>query len=436
VKHFHPFRSQFLQLRSFSKPARLFLVATILDGIVFSVWWLFFNFYILERGFSREFLGMVNAAPSLAALLLGLPLGLLSDRIGQKKAMILGVGVYILAIGVEVTAAAPALILIAAFIGGGANTLYFLSQAPFMMKASRPDNRTLLFSLNFGLVTLSGAVGNLFAGQLPALFGNLLNIPADSAGAYQAVLLSAVALSSLTLIPLAMIREAQTSSQVESVVPNTSTHITQLSQPPSNSLIRTLTNVTTWKLSFPNLLLGFGAAILIPYMNVFFREQFSISDQALGVLFSLSSLMVGIGSIIGPRLADAWSSRIRAVVITQGLSLLFLLMIGFSPYLWLAAIGYLIRGTLMNMAVPLFNAFAMEQVSEREQATVNSVKETAWQFGWAIGPYISGVVQEYYGFTPLFVVTAILYAISTLATWIFFHKSDFIPTMSEMPSRS
>jgi MFS family permease len=431
VKHTNPFQSQFIQLRSFNLPARLFLVATILDGIVFSVWWLFFNFYILERGFSREFLGMVNAAPSLAALLLGVPIGLLSDRIGRKTAMLLGVGIYILSTAVEVTAYTPAVILVAAFIGGSANTLYYLSQAPFMMKASSPENRTLLFSLNFGLITLSGALGNLFAGQLPALFGNLLNIAPDSAGAYQAVLLSAVALSSLTLIPLAMIRESQIKPHQEPI------HLTPspaTDPSPHISLKHTLTSATTLKLSFPNLMLGFGAAILIPYMNIFFREQFTISDQALGVLFSLSSLMVGIGSIIGPRLADAWRSKIRAVVITQGASLIFLLTIGFSPYLWLAATGYLIRGTLMNMAVPLYNAFAMEQVSEREQATVNSIKETAWQFGWALGPYISGVVQEHYGFTPLFIATALLYAISTSITWYFFWKSEPVPAILESAS--
>ena len=31
--------------------------------------------------------------------------------------------------------------------------LYFLSQAPFMMKASTPETRTLLFTLSFGVVT-------------------------------------------------------------------------------------------------------------------------------------------------------------------------------------------------------------------------------------------------------------------------------------------
>ncbi|MBN1146283.1 MAG: MFS transporter [Anaerolineales bacterium] len=418
-----PLVTQFPQMRSFGRPARLFLIATVLDGIVLNIWWLFFNFYILERGFSREFLGLVNAAPSLAALLLGLPLGLLSDRIGRKKAMLLGVGVYILVTAVEVSVLSPSLILASAFIGGLAHTLFYLSQAPFMMGVSTPQNRTLLFSLNFGLSTLSGSVGNLFAGQLPAMFGDLLNAPADSAIAYQAVLLSAVMLSSLTLIPLAMIRGAQRES-IETMVSPTPAPDKTPQRPPGRSLVHVLTTTTTIKLSLPNLLLGFGAAILIPYMNVFFREQFAISDQSLGVLFSLSSLLVGLGSVIGPRLAEVLRSKIRAVVMTQGASLIFLFLIGFAPVLWLAGVGYLLRGVLMNMAVPLFNAFAMEQVAESEQATVNSVKETAWQLGWAVGPYISGLVQQHFGFTPLFIATGVLYACSTLLTWIYFHRSE------------
>ncbi len=158
-------------MHSFGRPARLFLIATILDGAVYSVWWLFFNFYILGRGFDREFMGLVTTVPSVATLVLGLPLGMLSDRIGRKRAMMLGIGGYVVAIALEVTVLEPNLILLAAFLNGTASTFYFLSQAPFMMKASTPENRTLLFSMNFGLVTLSGVIGNLFAGQH-------LNLPA------------------------------------------------------------------------------------------------------------------------------------------------------------------------------------------------------------------------------------------------------------------
>lgn len=419
---FRSVQSQLSQVRSFDRQARLFLFATLIDGIVFSGWSLFFNFYILERGFDRDFLGMVNAAPSVAALLLGIFMGQLSDRLGRKRAMLLGVGVAVLCMGMEVTVLNSGLILLFAFLAGAAHTLYFLSQAPFMMKVSTPQNRTLLFSLNFGLVTLSGAVGSLFAGQLPGLFGDLLNVPARSAGAYQAVLLVSVALSMLTLIPLSFIKEPRAASEPGKA------------QPPRPSVWKVLSRPLTLQLSAPNLLIGFGAAILMPYMNLFFSERHAVSDQALGVLFSASALLTGIVSIIGPRLAGNLGSKIKAVVLTQAGSLVFLLLMGFSPYLGVVVLSFLARGSLMNMAVPLYSAYAMEQVSEREQGTVNSVKELAWQVGWAVGPYISGLVQQAYGFTPLFAATSVLYASAIALTWVFFGKRDSQPAL--LPEQS
>lgn len=411
-----PVHSISTQFRTFNRSARLFILATLMDGIVFSAWNLFFNFYILERGFSREFLGLVNAMPSVSALLLGIPIGMLSDRIGRKRAMLLGVGASILCMGLEVTVSSKELILVMAFLGGLASMLYYLSQAPFMMQVSDKDNRTLLFSLNFGLVTLSGAVGSLFAGQLPAFFGGVLSVPARSAAAYQAVLLVSVSLSLLTLIPLALIKETRVENGDSSSSPAA-----------KGQIWRVVLQPLTLKLAFPNLLIGFGAAILIPYMNVFFLERFGMPDKILGALFSLSALLTGVGSVIGPRLASNLGSKIRAVVFTQGASLAFLLLIGFSPYLWLVSFAFLMRGTLMNMAVPLYSAFAMEQVNETDQGTVNSVKELAWQFGWAVGPYLSGVIQAAYGFTPLFIITSFMYAASILLTWGLFRGYETPP---------
>lgn len=411
-------------IRSFNRPARLFLVATLINGIVFSIWWLFFNFYILELGFSLEYLGLVTSVTSAAALLLGIPLGVLSDRIGRKKAMIWGVSIYIVAMGLEVLVLNPNMILVMAFISGAGHTLYFISQPPFMMKVSNAQNRTLLFSLNFGLVTLSGAVGSLFAGQLPTLFGDLLGVAADSASAYRAVLFSAVILSSLALLPLSLIREPHTAN---GDVVNNRAEKTNSVPVILNSLKTTFTRPITVKLSLPMLMLGFGAAILIPYMNIFFRDTFAISDQTLGILFSLSALMTGVGSLIAPRLTTELGSKIRAIVLTQSLSVVSLLILGFSPFFGLAAVAFLLRSALMNMSVPLYDAFSMEHVREQEQATVVSVKELAWQAGWTIGPFISGVVQESYGFTPLFITTAVLYAISIIMTWGFFHNTERKP---------
>lgn len=418
-----PLRSQFQLIQSFNHPARLFLLATFINGIVYSIWWLFFNFYILELGYSREYLGLVTSVTSASALLLGIPLGVLSDRIGRRKAMLWGVAVYVIASALEVIVLQPNLILLMAFASGAGHTLYFISQPPFMMKASNSQNRTLLFSINFALITLSGTFGSLFAGQMPALFGSLFNIPADSPGAYRAVLLSAIFLGSLSLIPLSMLRSNKSYQYLES-------NAQMLESPTMRSVLSalwiTLSRPLTLKLSMPNLIIGFGAAILIPYMNVFFSYKFDISDQSLGILFALSSLFTGIGAFIGPRLALSMGTKIRAVVLSQWLSLIFMLILGFSPFFELAAAAFLIRSALMNMSVPLYDAFSMEQVRELEQATVTSVKETAWQLGWTFGPYISGLVQESHGFSPLFIATSILYAAATSLIWIFFRNSEQI----------
>jgi len=405
------YRNYIEPIRSFNHPVRLFLWMTIIDGVIISAWWLFFNFYILESGYDRDFLGLVNSMPSIAGLLLGIPIGRLSDRIGRKPAILLGIGGASIMMFLQITTRQPFMLLVAAFLAGVFSMLFYVSQAPLMVKLTDSENRTLLFSLNYGLSTISGAVGNLFAGQLPALFGNIMHIQATSAAAYQAVLITAVLLGTTAMIPMWLMREPET----RQITPEPAS----AGAGRSSGLVR-----ATVKMATPNVLIGFGAAILIPYMNVFFKEQFTISDKLLGTMFSLSSLMIGVGSLIGPRLAARLGGKVRAVTLTQFSSLVFLMLIGFTPFYWLAAVAFLLRTMLMNMAQPLYSAFCMEQVPERDQGVVNSVLNMSWQVGWSVGPYVSGLVQENYGFTPLFLTTGVLYLIAILTMWTFFQKAE------------
>jgi len=61
----------------------------------------------------------------------GIPLGLLSDRIGRKKAMILGVVIYVLAAAMQLIFINPNLILLTAFISGAGHTLILLASRLF-----------------------------------------------------------------------------------------------------------------------------------------------------------------------------------------------------------------------------------------------------------------------------------------------------------------
>jgi len=412
-------RSIGTQFRTLNRPARLFLLALFLDGLLFAGWNLFFNLYIISAGYSRDFLGLINAAPSLSALLLGVPMGLLSDRMGRKGAMIIGFSLANVAIIAMVLSHSEAVMLALALVWGAAGQLYVLSQAPFMMKTSDDKTRDILFSLSYGMFPLASTAGNFLAGYLPGLFKSWFGIT-SSALAYQGVLLISVISSFLVLAPIAFIHEPKT-ARAEERAESTGR------RPP---FLKTLLRPLTLKLALPNLAIGFGAATLVPYFNVFFAERYQMGDATLGILFSLGSLLTGIACILGPRLVGNLGGKVRTVVLGQAASLVFLLLIGFSPWPWLAVIGFLMRGALMNMVAPLFDAFALEQSHETEHGTVNSIRNLAWNVGWTVGPYVSGVVQQRYGFSPLFISTAILYAIAIWLTWVFFRpraQQDALP---------
>lgn len=141
-------RSLINQVRNLNKPARLFLLAIFFDGLLFSGYNLFFNLYIIEAGFGRGFLGLVNAAPSIAGLVLGVPMGLLSDRIGRKRSMILGFALANFGIIGMLVSHSEVLIFVLSMFWGVMGQLYFLSHAPFMMKVSDDKSRDVLFSFS------------------------------------------------------------------------------------------------------------------------------------------------------------------------------------------------------------------------------------------------------------------------------------------------
>jgi MFS family permease len=406
-------RTLFSPIALFQRNARLLLIAVFLDGIAVSGTMLFFNFFILARGYGVGFLGLVNSLPAAVALVLGFPLGRLADRVGYRTGIVAGFALSYSAFAVVLIARSAPVLLAAAVLQGVGGTLYYLSVNPFLMKHSGTEERPMLFSMNVGLQSLAGAVGSLLVGQLPGWLSHVLILTPGSAAAYQVVLLLGLGIGALGLIPLALIRRppVMENPDANSEIRRNSTRIPEEKQ----SAIR---------MAIPLLLIGFGAALLMPYMNIFFRGRFSTPDPLLGVLFSLSAVLTGSATILAPWIAGRLGSKIRAVAFTQGASIVFLLLMGFSPAFSLAAGAFLTRAVLMNMSVPLYSMFCMERAPEGRQGAVSSVIQIAWQTGWAIGPFISGFVQGRWGFTPLFIATAIFYALAVTVIWRFFGSAE------------
>ncbi|MBM4425294.1 MAG: MFS transporter [Chloroflexi bacterium] len=407
------------RLPAFERNAWLFLASVIIGGVSFSIYQLYFNLYVLSLGMGKDFLGILSAMPSGVILILGLPLGVLADRMGRRTALLWGNAGATAAILILIATPSPPLMMTGAILLGLSQALFILSIAPFIMQVSNEATRTALFSANFGLQTLAGFFGSLLAGKLPGWFAAAFAWGAESPEAYRAAIAVSAAMTLLSSAPLWLIRNsAQTADRAANA------HIGV------GRLWGELTRPLILKLLAPSVFIGFGAAILIPYMNVFFKERFAIPDDWLGALFSLASVTMGVATLFGPLLASRLG-KVRSVVFTQSASLVFMLAIGFWPNMFVAGLAFLIRGALMNMGDPLFRAFSMEQVPDGERATLNSAQTLVWEIGWTFGPAVSGFVQQRYGFAPLFIATCFFYALASALTYIFFRDSESKPLAAQ-----
>lgn len=398
-------------LTSFSPNARYYLLSEVIIGLSYGIYALIFNLYVDSMGYPRSFLGELQSLPNLIALFGAVPAGVLVDFIGRKRALLLS--------GLARAAATMGIVLapdanwlrMSMILFGAAGSLWMVTSSPFMMENSADEERNALFSAHFGLTTLVGFFGTLMGGYLPTVFGSLQGVDVESPGAYGATLGVIVLLSAVSLVPLFMIKEGprRVADRASSVLP--------------------WRNITdrgmAARIFVPNIVISMGAAILIPYMNLFFKESFSIPDRSLGMVFAVSAVITGIATLASPIMADRWG-RIRPLVMTQLASIPFLLTIGFAPGVGFAVFAFWMRAALMNMGSPLYDAFAMEQVAEKERATVSGLMGMSWNLGWTIGPYLSGVMQDNpnIGWQPIFVITCFLYVTAAVLVKVFFQRLD------------
>jgi hypothetical protein len=430
-------RGPYLQRwRHLNRTARLYLLHVALLTGSLAIFGLFFNIAILALGFSLDFLGVLNSVSFAASAVLSVPLLWLVGHMRLRGALLLSAALQLGSVLLFALWPTAAGLLIASILVGAAAVLFEISAPPFMMRHSTAATRDQLFSANAAIRIGLAGLGSLLAGQLPSLSARLLHIAPESALAYQATLAVAAIGLAIAMIPLLLMRggqHQQTGDQrqetggnaLASLVFGLSSLVSRLS---SQTLIppvwRTLARRPgpLLKLLASPALISIGAALLIPYLNLFFKQRFAVTDQSLGLIFAGLGVCTGVAALAGP-LLSARLGKIRTVVLTQALALPFLALLGLAPLLSLAVGAALARAALFNMGAPLYDAFALERSDEAARPTVIALVNGAYSIGYAVAPLISTHIQEVYGFGPLFVATTICYLLAVLVKYWFFVRT-------------
>ncbi len=406
------------RIRAFRPNARLYLLSVLITGAALGVFRLLFNFYVLSLGFDEALLGRLITISSLTAMLAALPMGYLADIFGRKASLVLSGALVSLSVFAMVLWPYQGVFYAMNVVSGIAQSLAAVTMAPFLMENSGEEERTYLFSISAGLQMAMASVGNWIGGYLPTWVSGLRDVSPTSSTAYAGALLVIAIIAGAGVIPLLFLHTRQLDKSERSVFAPLSyayRHPRRLS-----------------KLILPMLLTSIGAGLIMPFMNVFFRVVHNQPDPVIGGLFAWGSLAMGVGLLIAPPLADRMG-KIQLVVISQALSIPFLIILGYSPWFWMSAAAYYVRLALMNMSSPVYQTFVMEQVESSARATVASLVSMSWNFGWAFSPMISGWLQVNYGFGLPFLGTILLYTISVFLYWYFFWHHQPENMMVPMP---
>ncbi len=161
------------------------------------------------------------------------------------------------------------------------------------------------------------------------------------------------------------------------------------------------------------LLIGFGAGVTIRFFQIFFVEVYNTSPICWSIVLIVTSVSLAFGSIFLQRLSKR-IGRVQAIVISQTLAIICLVLIATYPPFLLVMILYALRTTLMNAPGPLHQSIVMDIIPSEYRGKWVALESLAWGIFNSAAAIVGGFIIDNFGFTMVFLFTASLYTLATL----------------------
>jgi MFS family permease len=429
----------------FQRNAQLYLLTNALTGVSGGIILVIYTLYLSALGYGTDFIGLVLFVTTLGISVAIFPAGLCVDRFSGKAILIWSTVLISIAGTGQMLFRNPVLLCVSVFFVGIGIAFQFVLYAPFLTMNSTPAERMHLFSLNMVLVLVTVVLGEVLGGVLPfwlrehpwAMLSDLSWLLASHplARSYQITLLFAGLLAAPGFIPLFLMTDYRP-TYVESEPQRIFLFLRKSLLKCRNNLekaIATLTRRDTTSFAFwrnvrtflhgslvtlvgVNILLGFGAGVLLPYFNLFFVQYLGATSALFGIVDGIANTLNAVGILFAPWIAMR-IGRVATILLPRLITLPILLCIGLFPLLPLAAALYPLRQGLTGIPNSVWQVFSMEVVSSEHRGLANSSYQSANKVAWAVAAPVGGFLISRMGYTPVFLVAAMSYLLALVLFW-------------------
>ncbi len=391
---------------------RWYIVAEGLAAFATGAFGAVYNLYVLALGFDTAFLGTLLVAGMVGAGASVLPAGALVDRIGPRALLLGGSVVAASGVGVQLVAPSGVVLLAGNVVAGAGGAAFYAAAAPYLAQAAPAERQNDVFSLDTAAALVGAAAGSVVAGQVAALLvgGAHAAVGDTSLGAYRAALVVGGAVGAASFLALTRTRD------VPAPRPRTGASTDRPAGPPWRAV---LANPGARALAMTTALIGLGAGLFLPFLNVYFVQVLGASPAVYGWVSGAGTLTRLGATLVAPAAAGR-HGRVAVIAGSQLASVPFLLLLGAAPHLALAALAVLVRGALMNMAAPLQAGFTMGILRPELRGTGNALLLLVANGSRAVSTLAGGTLITHIGYRWPYVITAALYVTSAALFWWWF----------------
>jgi MFS family permease len=396
--------------RGLPKEATRLIYSLIVPSVAYGMLYTDISYFLTLQGLSDVMMGVIVTVMGVSTFTASIPLGMVADRYGRKKVLILGNIIASVTIAIFALTTNVAVLFAAAILEGVAEGATSAATSALLAEKCEAIRRNSVFSL-FGFAqSMAFGIGGF---AIPAVV--VFRVLGFGEGESHVLLYVTIALLSLSSTALMLrITESNIPSKTET---KTKFSLKDLFPRKSRDVLA--------KYVVTGATIAFGAGLFVPLMTRWMRLQYGVADDVSGPILGGTSLVIAVATLASPYIARR-IGLVRAVVVTQSTSTLFQFLTPLSPGVFLAGTVYTVRAFLMNMSSPLEQSMIMGLVAKEERGAASGISTALWRLPNALSSFIGAWLMGI-GFLslPFFIATAI-YVFSITMFWFFF-KNTLMP---------